>query len=267
MQQKVLVFDVDGTLYDMVHHEIPSSAIAAIKKAKENGHIFVIASGRAFYGLGKALDELAADYIISMSGGVLTNNKKQIIKKHVLAKEDIQDLVDFANAHEAGLVLKFKDGMYLYQHSEKINWLEGQMNSDIGQEIFVDCPLQNHHLKDEEVLAACIHADPKIIKAAFSQHPRMSFTSYCEDGFDVAVKGCTKGSALSELMQHLNVKREDVICFGDNYNDISMMETAGYSIAMGNAVAEIKERADYVTSSTDQDGIYKGLLHIGCIND
>ena len=45
-------------------------------------------------------------------------------------------------------------------------------------------------------------------------------------------------------MQHLNVKREDVICFGDNYNDISMMETAGYSIAMGNAVAEIKERAD-----------------------
>ena len=80
MQQKVLVFDVDGTLYDMVHHEIPSSAIAAIKKAKENGHIFVIASGRAFYGLGKALDELTADYIISMSGGVLTNNKKQIIK-------------------------------------------------------------------------------------------------------------------------------------------------------------------------------------------
>ena len=51
---KMLVFDVDGTLYDLVEHCIPTSCIEAIKQAKEHGYIFVIATGRAHYGLGKS---------------------------------------------------------------------------------------------------------------------------------------------------------------------------------------------------------------------
>ena len=58
---KMLVFDVDGTLYDLNRHEIPRSCQEAIAKAKRSGLIFVIATGRTHYGLGAALNALEPD--------------------------------------------------------------------------------------------------------------------------------------------------------------------------------------------------------------
>ncbi len=83
---KMIVFDVDGTLYDLVRHEIPHSAVTAIQKAKQNGILFVIATGRTYYGLGKALNDLQPDYILSVSGGVVTDQNQKIITHHDFTK-------------------------------------------------------------------------------------------------------------------------------------------------------------------------------------
>lgn len=262
-QIKMLVFDVDGTLYDLVKHEIPLSAVAAIQKAKENGYYFVIASGRAHYGLGKALNDLHPDFVLAMSGGVVVKGTHQVISHHDFNDADVQQLLDFCHEQDAGLIFKFLDHMYIYQHPEKIDWLEGQMNSDIGKEPFRDCPMQNQHLFARPQ-SASIHADPKVVEKVFANHERIQFLPYSADGFDVVLKGMNKGVGLRTLMDYLQLSKEEVACIGDNFNDLEMMQTAGYRIAMGNAIDEIKEIADYVTTASDQDGIYRALKHLGC---
>ncbi len=260
---KMLVFDVDGTLYDLKKHEIPKSAITAIQRAKENGYLFVIASGRAHYGLGKALNDLRPDYVLSMSGGVVSDGDGTIISHHDMKEQDVAQLLAFCHKQEAGLVFKFLDHMYIYQHPEKINWLEGQMNSDIGKEPFIDCPSQDHHLVALPQ-SASIHADPAAVKRVFKDHERLVFLPYSKDGYDVVPKGIHKGVGLRTLMEHLHLSKEEVACIGDNFNDLEMMAGAGVSIAMGNAVEAVKAFADYITTASDQDGIYHALNYLGC---
>ena len=61
--------------------------------------------------------------------------------------------------------------------------------------------------------------------------------------------------AVEKLVKHLEIPREKVICIGDSYNDMPMLRFAGMGVAMGNAQKEVKEMADYVTASNDEDGI------------
>lgn len=64
-----------------------------------------------------------------------------------------------------------------------------------------------------------------------------------------------KSVAVDKLMKYLDIKRDKVICIGDSFNDLPMLRYAGKGVAMGNAQPEVKEAADYVTGSNDEDGI------------
>lgn len=264
MSIKIVVFDVDGTLYDTESHSIPESCIEAIQKLKANHIRFVIATGRAHYGLGKALNELHADYILSANGGVVFDNRYKKVLSHTdISLEECSSLITFCKRENAGLVFKFLDHMYIYQHPEKIDWLEGQINSDIGTDPFIFHPEQNHHLIDLPQCAS-VHADSVDIEQ-YSKTSSLSFTQYSEDGFDVAPKNVNKGRGLRTLLNMLDISKEEVACFGDNYNDTEMMMNSGTRIAMGNAVPEIKQIADHTTDSVDQNGIYNGLKWLSLI--
>lgn len=261
---KMLVFDVDGTLYDVKRHEIPKSAIEAIHKAKQNGYLFVIASGRAHYGLGAAIMELQPDYIISVSGGVIVDQHQNIIVRHDFAKQDVEELLQFCHTQEAGLVLKFIDHMYIYQHAEKVDWLEGQMLSDIGEEPFIQHPQQLQHTLDSPQ-SACVHADPLVVKQVYGAHAKLQFLPYSDDGFDVVLKGIHKGVGVQLLMDYLHLDKEEVACIGDNYNDLEMMQVVAHPIAMGNAIEDIKKIAEFITTTSDQDGIQIALQYLNCL--
>lgn len=263
MSIKMIVFDVDGTLYDLKTHCIPNSCVSAIQEAKANGYLFVIATGRAHYGLGCALNELHPDYILSANGGVVVNGEHQIIAHQDIPYEDCVALLTFAREQKAGLIFKFLDHMYIYQYPEKVDWLKGQMESDIGMEPFIDHPEQTQHTITLPQCAS-IHANAAHIHE-FAKQSSLSFHQFSECGFDVAPKGVHKGAGLQTLMKYLHINKEEVVCFGDNYNDLEMMEVAGTRIAMGNAVEAVKEKADYITAASDQDGIAQGLRYLHCI--
>lgn len=261
---KMIVFDVDGTLYDLEKKEIPSSTIYAINKLKKLGIKFVIASGRTHYALGKAINDLNPDYIISCSGSVISDSNKKIINSIDISKHDTQTLVDFANKYDAGLVFKFDDHMYIYNHPEKINWLKGQMESDIGKEPFIFHPEQTRHFANLPQ-ACCIHADETLINDILKPNTNLAFLKYITDGYDVITKGTNKAVGLKMLLDHLQMQEDEVMCFGDNYNDIEMMKMIKNSVAMGNAVDEIKAIASYTTTKSSDNGIYNALIKLGII--
>ena len=72
-------------------------------------------------------------------------------------------------------------------------------------------------------------------------------------------EGIDKAASLQALIERLGIKRDEVISFGDGYNDLSMIEFAKFGVAMANAVDEVKKRAAYITLSNDEEGIYECL--------
>ena len=72
-------------------------------------------------------------------------------------------------------------------------------------------------------------------------------------------QGIDKAASLQALIERLGIKRDEVISFGDGYNDLSMIEFAGLGVAMANSVDDVKKHANYVTLSNDEEGIYECL--------
>ncbi len=72
---------------------------------------------------------------------------------------------------------------------------------------------------------------------------------------------------MKALAEEYNIKREEVICIGDNENDLSMINYAGLGVAMGNAIDSLKEKADYITESNDKNGVAKVIYEFVLKND
>ena len=84
---------------------------------------------------------------------------------------------------------------------------------------------------------------------------------------DITVKGANKGNALTTVAAQLGIDIADCIAFGDGGNDLSILKAAGIGVAMGNANNEVKVAADYVTTSVDEDGIWKAMQHFGALEE
>lgn len=76
---------------------------------------------------------------------------------------------------------------------------------------------------------------------------------------EVVDKHATKGQALQTVAQHLRISRSEIMAVGDHYNDVSMLEYAGFGVAMGNAPAVVQQKADWVTTKNTERGILKAL--------
>ncbi|MGK0467098.1 HAD-IIB family hydrolase [Clostridium sp.] len=76
-------------------------------------------------------------------------------------------------------------------------------------------------------------------------------------GVEMTHKSVSKGSAVKYLAQRYKIKKEEIITIGDNENDIEMIEFGGLGVAMGNAIDMLKDRADYIAATNDEDGVAK----------
>jgi Cof subfamily protein (haloacid dehalogenase superfamily) len=89
----------------------------------------------------------------------------------------------------------------------------------------------------------------------FDAHLTKSKPSYLEVNHRLA----TKGVALSKLAEQLNISREQVMAFGDSFNDLEMLEYAGYGFAVANAHPEVRSHVQYITASNNEDGVALAL--------
>ncbi|HBH3034913.1 TPA: HAD-IIB family hydrolase, partial [Clostridioides difficile] len=87
----------------------------------------------------------------------------------------------------------------------------------------------------------------------------IKITSSWPNNIEVMNEGVDKGNAVKILAEKMNIDREDIIAFGDNYNDIEMIKFAGLGVAMGNAEEFIKQEADYVTDTNQDSGVAKAI--------
>ncbi|MEG0823619.1 MAG: HAD family hydrolase [Erysipelotrichaceae bacterium] len=252
---KIAAFDVDHTLYTL--EGINPTAVEAIHKLQDNKILFVVATGRCAYALDMISDaKLEYDYLVGASGAIVSDKQGNIIAINTLSKETVENLTKDAETNEFELVFKFKDASYIYnKYEQTMEYLKFMQN--VYQFTF-NGEDHTRHLKDLP-LGAVIHGDAKLIEEIASKYEDLDFLPFAEGRYDIVQKGIGKDWGLKQLCNYLNLDATNIIAFGDNYNDITMLKYVGIGIAMGNGEHCVKAIADDICDSADNDGIAKAL--------
>lgn len=257
MGYKIVFFDVDGTITNHEDGSIPVSTKEAIKTLKSKGIKVVAATGRPL-SMCKELQELGIDTFITANGGYVKHNQ-EVIYKVPMAKNIIQEVIEFAKLQNNGL------SFYTEEFS-----MNGVLNPEILSALketlsLNEYPETNHLLHKQEVFLLCLFANDETVGKYMHKFPHLIFRRWHPFVLNVLKEDVSKGLAILKTLEFFGINKSDAIAFGDGENDIDMLELVGIGIAMGNANESLKSVANFVTKKSSEDGIEYALKRLEII--
>ncbi len=256
---KLLVLDLDGTLTNS-QKKITRKTKDALFKAQENGVKVVLASGRPTYGIVPLADELRLDafggYILSYNGGEIIDWKT----KEVL----------YAKLLNPGLL------PYLYQSAKKndltiITYKDQYIITESPDDIYVHKEAFLNKMQIKKVdnflssitfpIAKCIITGESnqlvMLEKEMNAHLNGVMGVYRSEPYflELVPNGIDKAQSLEILLNKLGLSKDEMVACGDGFNDLSMIQFAGLGVAMANAQLAVKEKADFITLSNEEDGV------------
>ena len=258
-EEKVLVLDIDGTLTNS-EKEITAATKAGIQNILKRGHQVILASGRPTPGMRRYEQELELEkyggYLLSFNGGrIIECRSGRIVYQKTLPLPILPRLYRFAKDHHCGLITYLGDQVISAFESDEYVALEARING-------LPIRVEERFLEfvDFEINKCLMTAPPEIAPEYEEELREMlrGFASvYRSEAFFIEImpENVDKASSLDRMLESLGLTRENAVCCGDGFNDISMIRYAGIGVAMGNAKPEVKEAADYITASNDEDGL------------
>ena len=256
-QRYALFFDIDGTLVSFKTHEIPPSTILALTQAKANGSRVYIATGRPPIIITnlEAIEHLIDGYITT--NGALCFVGDEMVTCQPIARADVMTCVEDCQEKGNSLIVIGRKDVAVLDPSGDVDRIFRQMLA--VKNLDQASPLETVLQQDILQLTPFFPADyePELL-ARMSQcvsgrwHPEFT---------DITANGADKGKGILAIARHEGFDPKHTMAFGDGGNDTSMILQAGIGIAMGNAIDELKQQADYVTSSVDDNGILNALRH------
>jgi len=263
MNYQVLALDLDGTLLTPEKKILPAS-IAALKNARESGAKVVIVTGRHHVAIHPFYQALDLDTpAICCNGALLYDyHGKRVIASDPLQSEQANQLIDLLDAHNVhGLI--YADDAMIYQEAtghiiRTENW--GRSLPESQRPVFRKVSSLRDAANEAGSIWKFALTDVDIVKLQnFTEAVERELGITCEwswhDQVDVAQTGNSKGKRLAQWVESQGLSMSQVIAFGDNYNDLSMLQSAGLGVAMGNAADKIKEAADLVIGNNTESGI------------
>lgn len=265
MNYQILVLDLDGTLTNSKKEITPPTLEALIEIQKE-GKKVVLASGRPTCGIVPLAEKLHlkeyGSYILSFNGGRITDCQSgQILYNRLLPQDAVNDVfrLTLPFASQGVDILTYTDSSIISGiHPNRYTELESFINHMpiLESDAFLsDIP--------KEINKFLITGEPDVIAKVSEKlktHFRTYLNIYCSDPFflEIMPKNIDKAHSLQKLLNSIGLTADQMICCGDGYNDITMIEAAGLGVAMANAQPLVREKADFITKSNDEDGI----LHV-----
>lgn len=278
---KLVAIDLDGTMLNQ-YGIITEKTKKAISKAQEKGVEVMIASGRAITSVKRFSKEINSNkYFISGNGAItydIKNNK--ILYENILSKTKALKIIKICEENsiyynvytENGIIAKnlsyntlyyYKDNLtkpdenrthinivenvydYFEQREEKILKI---MICDEHKTVFNSIVRKLKELSEIEVLEVS-HMSRKIIKQGTDEIALEYFYT------EVSAKDVDKWNALEEIIVLMNISKEEVVTIGDNANDLKMITNAGLGVAMGESAPYVKQSADIIAPTNDEDGV------------
>ena len=269
MKYKLLALDMDGTVLNSQKKISPRTA-AAIKKLSESGVYVVTSTGRNLAELNDYREEFKSmNYGIVISGGLIYDFfKDKPVKVHAVDEKIILQLIDFG--------LETKAMIHLHTVHRSVAREEDIQNMsafDMGiyQDMFNricerydDAKKYVREHPGEVIKVNLYHRDKKSRDKNFERISKLNLSiSYAEAfNLEMSPANVTKASGLRELCDFLKIDISEAVTIGDADNDKEILQTAGFSVAMGNGSDEIKKLADFVTLDNDSDGVAAAIEKI-----
>lgn len=282
---KLVTIDLDGTLLNS-YGEVTQNTKNVLREKIEQGMEIVLASGRTTPSILPIAEEIGGiNYVIAGNGALIYDVKKQeIIYNKFMPKQKILEIANVLEENsifytvytDKEILTKSLKYNVLYYHKENLkkseekqtkikiveNMQEYIQNTDANylkimvcdesELIFNSITNKLKNIKGIEVLDVG-HQSRKIIRDGTQEIP----IEYCYT--EISLENVDKWNSIEYLIQELNVNSDNVVAIGDNINDIKMIQNAGIGVAMGESSPKVKEMADVITGSNDEDGVAEFL--------
>lgn len=253
---KLIASDLDGTL---VNSEgiINEKVFDLINNLNKEGIKFAAASGRFYSQLNKNFEKVKHDMLfIAHNGALIKYNKKgKTVYSNAISRENIKKVVGLKRDYGEQLFLASEDKAYIMNPSQEI------MDKFKFFQVPA-CKVKSFDDVKDDIYKITYYVSGGV-KKDILQYLKYNLNSDLEfvvsgDGWiDIMNKDVSKGNAVSILQKKLNVDKENTMVFGDYYNDLTMFKVAQYSYAMKNAPEDVKNQANFIANSNDEDGVYK----------
>lgn len=279
---KLIAIDLDGTMLNG-YGVVTENTKKQIKRTIEKGIDVIIASGRPIDSIKTIANEIGSTkYFIAGNGALIYDiQKNEILYENYLNKEKVLEIIKMCEENSISYnvytdktiistALKY-NVLYYYKENLKkaedkqthINIVENMYEyinkmqeekflkitiCDESKSVFQSIIKKLNQIENIEVLDVS-HMSRKLIQQGTEEIPIEYYYT------EISAKNVDKWYALEFLMSKLNIKKEEIVAIGDNINDKKMIEEAGLGVAMGQSNPTIKEIANYITDSNEQEGV------------
>lgn len=259
MNYRMIVLDLDGTLTNSKKEITPYTRETLIR-AQQQGIKVVLASGRPTYGIAPIANQLElftyGGYILAYNGGEIIDWKsKEVLHAQVLDPQVLPYM--YRCAQENGFaIVTYRDNFVITETPDD-EYVQKEATLNLMQT-----------LKVENFLGYIDFSIPKCLivgeaerlclleKQMYEQLKETNEVYRSEPYFlELVPKGIDKAQSLEVLLRKVGISRDEVIACGDGFNDLSMIRYAGLGVAMHNAQPVVREAADFITLSNDEDGV------------
>ncbi|MBP2196946.1 pyridoxal phosphatase [Pantoea cypripedii] len=263
MSYRVIALDLDGTLLTPRKTILPES-LEALARAQQAGVKVLIVTGRHHCAIHPFYQALQLDTpAICCNGTYLYDYQaKKVLASDPLEKSQAVRVIEMLDQQDIHGLLYVDDAM-LYQQptghvTRTLNWAESLPPQQRPTFLHVPSLVQAAHDAQSIWKFALSHSDTRALQQ-FAEQTEAELGLACEwswhDQVDIAQRGNSKGKRLAQWVESQGLSMKDVLAFGDNYNDLSMLEEVGLGVAMGNADDAIKARAGKVIGTNLEPGI------------
>jgi len=248
---KLIAMDFDDTLLSS-EKQVTMKTKDMLLKCKENNYKIVGVTARTLKSAEDVVPLEIFDYLILNNGAYLYDVEKKLgTYISELGQNDVMSIIDLVDDESSQIDL-ISGTVYYFYKNKKNSSLPFLKDIDALDEVHEPIARMNIFLNDENKVGYCKNL---INEKCGNVNCFIMKSSNSSKWLVVNPKGIDKGVTLENLGKDINIRLDEMIFFGDGLNDLEVMETVGYSVAMGNALDEIKARADEITLSNDEDGI------------
>ena len=255
---KIIFFDIDDTLRNSKTGFIPSTIPTVFQQLREKGILTGIATGRGIFGVVPEIKALKPDFFVTLNGAYIEDKKGNVIYSNKIARDKVEEYIAWTK--EVGI-----DYGLVGSHEAKLS-RRTEMISQAIDSIYPDLDVDPDFYQKEDIYQMWTFEDQgDDLTLPENLSLTLRLVRWHEHSSDVVPISGSKAAGVAKVVDQLGLKPENVMVFGDELNDLELFDYAGISVAMGISHEKIKEKADYITKTLEEDGIFDALEGFGMV--
>ncbi|MDA8227783.1 MAG: Cof-type HAD-IIB family hydrolase [Desulfitobacterium hafniense] len=266
---RLVCFDMDGTLLD-TDKKIPRQVLRALHRIQEHGTLVTLASGRLISSLREYAELIGTKApLIALNGAWVEQSKgDKPMLCWPLVIDSVCEIIESAEKNGLHISLYLSNGVIIRRSEatwEQFHWELEKIRAQMVNEW--PSPLgAGNQIGEQRLMKVLVSGEPGLVAAFQAEQEskfgeQYNFVLSGDPYLEIVNKNATKGAALKAVAEHLRIPRECIMAMGDHYNDLSMLEFAGFGVAMGNAPKIVQKKANWVTKRNTEMGVATALAH------